>query len=316
MSIYRDKKHGCFVYQFRRVINGKRFRIERRLPKLWSQAQADSFDRTESARVYAIATGAEKAEFTIEDAVAAYLRERVPQLKRPDNAVKALGYIFWAYQGRPLSALPDVCKTVAIKSQGILKPGTVANRLWYLTAACRWGWKHCGMGEHDPAGKVVIPTVNNARHFYPTREMMVRIARKVKNRGVRAAIRIAFYSGMRQAEILRAQIADGFYHLADTKNGNPRVVPIHPKLASTKIPKLAAATIRKNFKKAARALDYGHLHFHDLRHGAASEMINSGIDLYIVGAVLGHRSAESTKRYSHLSIETLKQAVKKIGNRA
>ena len=172
------------------------------------------------------------------------------------------------------------------------------------------------MGEHDPAGKVVIPTVNNARHYYPTRETMVRIARKVKNREARAAIRIAFYSGMRQAEIIRAQTLDGFFYLADTKNGNPRVVPIHPKLASTKIPEISCSAISKNFKKAARSLGYGSLHFHDLRHGAASEMINRGVDLYTVGAVLGHSSAESTKRYSHLSTETLQLAIKKIGNRA
>ncbi len=172
------------------------------------------------------------------------------------------------------------------------------------------------MGEHDPAGKVVIPTVNNARHYYPTRETMVRIARKVKNREARAAIRIAFYSGMRQAEIIRAQTLDGFFYLADTKNGNPRVVPIHPKLASTKIPEISCSAISKNFKKAARSLGYGYLHFHDLRHGAASEMINRGVDLYTVGAVLGHSSAESTKRYSHLSTETLQLAIKKIGNRA
>ncbi|KXJ63044.1 hypothetical protein AXY46_03230 [Achromobacter xylosoxidans] len=39
----------------------------------------------------------------------------------------------------------------------------------------------------------------------------------------------------------------------------------------------------------------GHLRFHDLRHSAASEMINvNKVDLYTTGAVLGHKSAAST----------------------
>ena len=42
-------------------------------------------------------------------------------------------------------------------------------------------------------------------------------------------------------------------------------------------------------------------------------MINKGVDLHTVGKVLGHKSAQSTRRYAHLSIETLDAAIRKIG---
>ena len=58
------------------------------------------------------------------------------------------------------------------------------------------------------------------------------------------------------------------------------------------------------------------LHFHDLRHSAASAMINADIDLYTVGAVLGHKSSESTKRYAHLATKKIEQAILKIGHKA
>ena len=48
---------------------------------------------------------------------------------------------------------------------------------------------------------------------------------------------------------------------------------------------------------------------HDLRHSAASFMINAGIDLFAVGKVLGHADHQSTMRYSHLANDTLMQAV-------
>ncbi|MGI4982143.1 MAG: nucleotidyltransferase domain-containing protein [Janthinobacterium lividum] len=57
------------------------------------------------------------------------------------------------------------------------------------------------------------------------------IASHCDNRAVRAVIRIAFYSGMRRGEILRALPRDSVVTLSDTKNGHPRHVPIHPKIA-------------------------------------------------------------------------------------
>jgi site-specific recombinase XerD len=45
-------------------------------------------------------------------------------------------------------------------------------------------------------------------------------------------------------------------------------------------------------------------------------MVNAGVDLYAVASVLGHRDIRTTKRYSHLSTDTLAAAVGKIGRRA
>lgn len=42
--------------------------------------------------------------------------------------------------------------------------------------------------------------------------------------------------------------------------------------------------------------------FHDLRHSAASFLAARGASLLAIGEVLGHRSSQTTKRYSHLLI--------------
>ena len=47
------------------------------------------------------------------------------------------------------------------------------------------------------------------------------------------------------------------------------------------------------------------LRIHELRHPAASFMVNSGVDLFAVGKVLGHADHKSTMRYSYLTNETL-----------
>jgi integrase len=251
-----------------------------------------------------------------------YLRERAPGLKHGRNVAKELAVTFWAYQGRPMSALADVCKAISLRSarehgDKPLSPATIKNRISYLRAACRYAWKHHAMGEADPGARIAVPQVKNQRQHYIGRAEMLRLAKACQDKATRAAIRIAFYSGMRLGEIYRAEVIDGQFVLRDTKNGDPRIIPIHPRIRCCAQFEMRSRFVTNyHFVKARKAVGMSWLHFHDLRHSTASELINSGVDLYTVGAVLGHRSAASTKRYAHLATDRLNDAILKIGRRA
>jgi integrase len=323
MSIYRDRERGAFVFEFdRRIPGAGRVRARKRLPKAWTQSQADAFDRQESARLYALATGTEKADALIEKAVELYLAERVPALKAGMNTAAELASMFWAYRDKPLSALADVCKAYrakATKSDGKpLAPATVRNRIRYLTAACRYAWREHGLCDHDPAAAVTVPSVRNERQVYGTRADMLRACRQCRNRTARMAIRIAFYSGMRLSEILRAEVRGNVWVLADTKNGLPRLVPIHPRVAvcARQFEACPKITIQRAWEGARDRSGLHGMHFHDWRHSAASALINAGVDLFTVGRVLGHKDSRSTARYSHLAMDTLTAAVGLIGQKS
>jgi integrase len=47
---------------------------------------------------------------------------------------------------------------------------------------------------------------------------------------------------------------------------------------------------------------------HDLRHSFASFLVNEGVSLYVVQALLGHANARTTQRYAHLASDTLTDA--------
>ena len=316
MPIYRDKKRSRYVFEFDRYISGKRVRTTKTLPRTWSQAQADAFDRRETDKLAAVANGI-GAEPDIETAVEFYLADRIPDLKAGGEITRELALLYPFYKGRPLSALADVCKAIAVKGKNKLAAATIKKRIRYLSSACRWAWKKAGMGSHDPAERVTVPTVRNERKVYTDRAGMLSICRACPNRRVRAAIRIAFYTGLRLSEVHRAVRGDSVLVLEDSKNGEPHELPVHPKITSAVNVRLYSASYTSQlFRKARNDAGMPYFHFHDLRHSSAAQMINNGIDLFTVGAVLNHKSAASTKRYAHLNDSKIKLAVAAIGRKA
>ena len=66
--------------------------------------------------------------------------------------------------------------------------------------------------------------------------------------------------------------------------------------------------IAKVWDKLRNKAGLPHLRLHDLRHQAASHLINSGSSLYIVQQILGHSDPSVTQRYAHLSMKSLNDA--------
>lgn len=52
--------------------------------------------------------------------------------------------------------------------------------------------------------------------------------------------------------------------------------------------------------------------FHTLRHSCASWLKNSGVDLDVIGKILGHKTLTMTQRYSHINDNRLLEAMKLI----
>ncbi len=315
MSIRWDARNKRWRFEFKRTAGGRRYRVSRLLPRGWSQAQADAYDRAEGARLYAVASGVEQRDPLIDEAVALYLRDK-KALKSYKATAEHLAAIAWSYAGKTLSELPEVAAKVVSTAE--TAPATVRNRLAVLKAAARWAWKRHGLTANDPTGRMQLPAVRNERHVYASRAQMLKLCRACKNWQAQIAIRVAFYTGMRLGELQRLEVVDGALVLADTKNGDRRAVPVHPKIAhlTRHLPLTAPKiTVQRAFQRARDAAGLAHLHFHDLRHSAASEMVNAGVDLFTVGRVLGHRDARSTARYSHLTPGKLADAVAQIGKR-
>jgi integrase len=315
MSIRFDDRNKRWRFEFDKYVEGRRHRLSKLLPKGWSKSQADAYDQKETNRLYELASGLKKREPLIDEAVIHYLNDK-KHLKSYRSAVEHLAAITWAYTGKPCSDLPLVARSVV--EDATCAPATVRNRLALLKAACRWAWKKHGLTEHDPTIRMQLPQVRNERQVYATRRDMLRICRACTNWGAQVAIRLAFYTGARLGEILRFRWADGLLFVDASKNGESRAIPMHPRISHLvrHVPvQEKKHTIQVAFIRARERVGLGHVRFHDLRHSAASEMVNAGVPLFDVGQILGHRDPRSTKRYSHLTAKRLQEAVNKIGQR-
>lgn len=142
---------------------------------------------------------------------------------------------------------------------------------------------------------------------------------------------IALNTGMRRNEILslkweNVNFNKGLIFIEDAKSGKPREIPMNymvyeilkelsrnseyiffnPKTKSHIL------DIKTSFKTACKRADIKGLRLHDLRHTAASRMIQAGIDLVTVSKILGHSSIQMTMRYVHSTTEIMRKAVEKL----
>lgn len=324
MPIYYDKGKRRWRYQIRRTVSGRAVRTSRLLPANWSRAEAEAYERAETARLWGLAAGTLHESPSIEAAVLAYLEHHRGRANTA-KAARELAGMMDAYAGRTFDDLPAIAADYIKATRDTLAPATIRNRLAYLRSACRWAWKHLGMGDADPGARMVMPQVNNARQVYLMPEEVERLARHCSPDAA-AIIRLAFYCGLRWVSELMPRTPEDvirqgntvFLAVGKTKNGTPRMVPVHPAARASlkRLPFTAHwRTYYTEFEAARAAIGRPEVTMHDLRHSLASAIISGGGTLADVQGALHHQSQQSSARYAHLYPQRLKAVLFKVGAR-
>lgn len=188
--------------------------------------------------------------------------------------------------------------------------------------------------KENPAKPVKLFKENNKRLRFLSEEEIDRLL-SVCNNYLKDIILVALNTGMRKGEVFNLKWQNIDFHLkllhvSDSKNYEGRDIPINDvlynilKALKNKIephedyvfmnPKTAKPynDIRESFKIALRQAGIIDFTFHDLRHTFASHLVMNGVDLMTVKELLGHKNISMTIRYSHLSPDHKRIAVRKI----
>ncbi len=230
----------------------------------------------------------------------------------------------------------DVARWLADKAGEGLAPATVEKiRVIFgrsFSLALRWDTPGV---TRNPVVGVRRPPINNARERFLSVEEAKRLQKAVaasRNTQLKYIVGLLLLTGARVSELLNAEwqhidIERRSWLIPTSKTGKPRHVPLSQaaadiirELQQQRVGRTAYllpnpdtlkpfGSIKHAWQTARRDAGLGDLRIHDLRHSAASFMINSGVDLFAVGKILGHASYQSTQRYSHLANDTLLAAV-------
>lgn len=266
-----------------------------------------------------------RGSYTLAEALKRLIAEALPQKSAVDVLSNIEAIEPWV-GSRPLTEAADVARAYRKEARkksrkkdgkpvGPLSPATVNRRLAVIRRACNLAWKEW----HWLDRPISIPLQREEpRHVYLSASEVSRLAKACRNPTMRRMIVVAAYTGMRWSEITGLEKGDdarGVIALGRTKTGEPRRVPIVGPVAKALRPLPFRGDRRwlyRHFKRAAKAIGKPGLRFHDLRHTTASLLINAGVDLHTIGAILGHASAQTTKRYAHLSTKAARKALERI----
>jgi integrase len=130
-------------------------------------------------------------------------------------------------------------------------------------------------------------------------------------------IELAIETAMRRGELASLEWQDidfqrSLARLHETKSGESRDVPLSPTALQTlralqavtgpngPVLRMRPDSITQAFSRACRQARVNNLRFHDLRHEAASRLVELGLSTIEVSAVTGHKSMQMLKRYTQL----------------
>lgn len=137
---------------------------------------------------------------------------------------------------------------------------------------------------------------------------------------------------MRKSEMLRLTWADIDFEnclafLDDTKNGEPRVVPItaHAMAELKPFRGVGSALVFASERQPDKPFDFTkhwakvlaearleNFVFHSLRHDFCSQMAMAGLGLHEIASLAGHKGLATTKRYIHLSTQHKQRLVEDV----
>ncbi len=195
--------------------------------------------------------------------------------------------------------------------------------------------------------KVKLPKRQKTAPAFINSDQLSAISNHIEEAVVRNAVIVGFYTGMRLNEIVNLKwknvnLTTRIITVGDeefiTKGREQRFIPVSDEALKAlleqrgkmnAIPigdsfvfcksngeKFTGDHFSRRFKSACKktGIDKA-IHFHSLRHSFASNLVQQGVSLYKVKELLGHASITTTEIYSHLNIDTLRDAISKLDDK-
>lgn len=249
-----------------------------------------------------------------------------------------------------LLELTDVRSWLAEKQAHGQARASLARHASSIRTFCRWLYVQ-GYTELDAAARLRVPRADNALPKVLSEEQVRRLLSYAKDCAQGedavalrdyAAVELLYASGLRVSELCSLDIdalgTDSTLRVVG-KGNKERIVPFgipaqralgaylarrselmraptRALFLGVRGGRLDARTLRSVVHKLAEGAGVPDISPHDLRHTAATHLLDGGSDLRTVQEILGHASLGTTQRYTHVSSERLRAAFNQAHPRA
>ncbi|MGD9638714.1 MAG: tyrosine-type recombinase/integrase [Alphaproteobacteria bacterium] len=273
---------------------------------------------------------------TISDLIERYIKEVLS--KKPRRAYDAVPKLRWWQEKIGLYTLADLTTSLLFETRqklfdddiknGKKRSNTTVNK--YATAlntALNIAVNELQWLENNPMNKIKKLKEPRGRVRYLSEEeknSLLNACKESKNPHLFNVVYLALSTGARYGEIINLKWEQIDFNrkvitLYETKNGEIRLLPLvgksyelmreHSKVRRidsdlvfpSAIKPQKPIEIRKSWLNALEKAGIEDFRFHDLRHSTASYLAMNGATLAEIAEVLGHKTLEMVKRYSHLS---------------
>lgn len=257
------------------------------------------------------------------------------------SSFKHLNEFFGSGKSIQSIGLKDVEKFVLYLQRKVKK----GFRVYYRTIKAAFNKaKDWGYAKENYFQKVKLPKKQKVNPVFLNSDQLLVICDHLKNETIKDIVVFAFYTGMRLDEIVNLRLKNvdlqnKVITVGDdcftTKGRNQRFIPISDETLGTilsqqkrkkVIPinkaylfckdngkRFTGDYISKRFKLACKTAGADpSIHFHSLRHSFASNLVQKGVPLYTIKELLGHSSISTTEIYSHLNMDSLREAISKL----
>jgi integrase/recombinase XerC len=257
------------------------------------------------------------------------------------NYARAIDVLLQLQGGKPISALQpaEVRRSIALLHARGLSPRTLALILSAWRGWFRWLSRHRNFSANPVLG-IRAPKAGRPLPKALSVEATQRLLEAEKDAAPlalrdRAMFELLYSSGLRLAELVALDVADGRLDLKQGevtvtgKGSKTRTVPIGAKardalqawlsvraqvaspaekavFVGSRGKRISPAVVGARLAAWARRSGLGeHVHPHMLRHSFATHMLQSSQDLRAVQEMLGHSSISTTQVYTHLDFQAL-----------
>ncbi|MCP4986068.1 MAG: tyrosine-type recombinase/integrase [Colwellia sp.] len=217
------------------------------------------------------------------------------------------------------------------KNEG-MKPASINRELAMLSKAFNVAVREWEWLTDNPVSRVPKEKENNERDRWLTVDEEVRLLNNSSDL-LKDIILFNLHTGLRQDELLsltwdRVDLFRKTILIKVTKNGKPRTVPLNKTaleilVRKAKIIHISSQIVfhnkcgkkidkhglRRKFVVAMERAEIEDFTFHALRHTFATRLAQSGVDLYKISKLLGHKDIKTTQRYAHHCPDSLRSGV-------